>query len=91
MLAFCLTLFTIVGGALLSVVAFALAVYSVYIMVVDSSFKDGLIGIFISALCTPFGLPAIAGDIINMIENLSDNLKDWSNKNPKKKTKTTKK
>lgn len=49
------------------------------------NFKDGLIGIFVAALCTPWGIPAIAGDIINFLENISDNLKEWKDKNPKKK------
>lgn len=88
---FLLTLFTIVGGAVLIVVAFGLSVYSVYLMVVHMQFKEGFIRLFIAALCTPWGLPAIAGDIINFLENRSEDLKEWKDKKPKKKPQKTQK
>lgn len=74
-LAFLLTLFTIVGGAVLSVVAFALSVYSVYLMAFEQNFRDGAIGVVVAALCTPWGLPSFAASIINVLENMSDKLR----------------
>lgn len=74
-IAFGLTLFTIVGGAILSLVAFALSVYAVYLMAFHMNFKDGIICAVVAALCTPWGLPSFAASVINVIENISDKLR----------------
>lgn len=72
---FILTFLTITAGALLSLVAFALSVYSVYLIAINHAFKDGLICAVVAAMCTPWGIPAIAGEIINVLENISDKLR----------------
>lgn len=75
-LAFVLTLFTILGGIVLTLVAFALCVYSGYLVFILHSVKDGVICAVVAVLCSPFGLPSIAADVINMLENASDKLKE---------------
>lgn len=74
-LAFVLTFLTITGGILLTLIAFALSVYSVYVMAIEHNFKDGIISILLAVFCSPFGLPSISASIINMIENASDKLR----------------
>lgn len=73
--AFLLTLLTITGGVILTLVAFVLSVYSVYLIATESNFKDGAIGIIIATLCTPWGIPAISAEVINLLENTSDKLR----------------
>lgn len=75
-LAFALTLFTILGGIILTLLAFALCVYSGYLVFILHNIKDGVICAVIAALCTPFGIPSIAAEVINMLENTSDKLKE---------------
>lgn len=74
-LAFALTLFTILGGIVLTLIAFALCVYSGYLIFILHNVKDGIICAVVAALCSPFGIPSIAADVINMLENASDKLK----------------
>lgn len=75
-LIFALTLFTILGGIVLTLVAFALCVYSAYLVFILHMVKDGIICAVVAVLCSPFGIPSIAGEVINMLENASDKLKE---------------
>ena len=72
---------TSVSSAILSGIAVLVAIIAVASMITaggnDYLIRNGIMGLVLAFLISPFGLPALAGWITDLLDGLNDTLKDF--------------